>query len=36
MCLIDKKQLVSVSDDDIYDTLDENMWASRKIHSVYT
>jgi hypothetical protein len=34
--LIDKKQLVSVSDDDIYDTLDENMWTSRKIHSVYT
>lgn len=34
--LIDKKQLVSVSDDDIYDTLDENMWTSRKIPSVYT
>jgi hypothetical protein len=34
--LIDKKQLVSVFDDDIYDTLDENMWTSRKIHSVYT
>ena len=34
--LIDKKQLLSVSDDDIYDTLDENMWTSRKIHSVYT
>ena len=34
--LIDKKQLVSVSDDDIYDTLDENMWTSRKIPSVCT
>jgi len=34
--LIDKKQLVSVSDDDIYDTLDENMWTSRKIPGVYT
>jgi hypothetical protein len=34
--LTDKKQLVSVSDDDIYDTLDENMWTSRKIPSVYT
>jgi hypothetical protein len=34
--LVDKKQLLSVSDDDIYDKLDENMWTSRKIHGVYT
>ncbi|MFW6120437.1 MAG: DUF6015 family protein [Petrotogales bacterium] len=29
--LIDKKQPKNVSDDDIYDTLEENMWTTRKI-----
>jgi len=29
--LIDKKQPVNVSDDDIYDNIDEDMWVTRKI-----
>ena len=29
--LIDKKQPVNVSDDDIYNTIDEDMWITRKI-----
>jgi len=29
--LIDKKQPVNVSDDDIYDGLEEDMWTTRKI-----
>jgi hypothetical protein len=29
--LIDKKQPVNVSDDDIYDNLEEDMWVTRKI-----
>ena len=29
--LIDKKQPVNVSDDDIYNTMDEDMWITRKI-----
>jgi hypothetical protein len=29
--LIDKKQPVNVSDDDIYNTMDEDMWTTRKI-----
>ena len=28
--LIDKKQPVNVSDEDIYDTLEEDMWTTRK------
>ena len=31
--LIDKKQPVNVSDDDIYDNIDEDMWVTRKIDS---
>ena len=30
--LIDKKQPVNVSDDDIYDTMEEDMWTTRKIN----
>jgi len=29
--LIDKKQPVNVSDDDIYNTVDDDMWTTRKI-----
>ena len=29
--LIDKKQPVNVSEDDIYNTIDEDMWITRKI-----
>ena len=29
--LIDKKQPVNVSDDDIYNNIDEDMWVTRKI-----
>ena len=29
--LIDKKQTVNVSEDDIYNTIDEDMWITRKI-----
>ncbi len=29
--LIDKKQPVNVSDDDIYDNIEEDMWVTRKI-----
>ena len=29
--LIDKKQPVNVSEDDIYDNIDEDMWITRKI-----
>ncbi len=29
--LIDKKQPVNVSDDDIYNNIDEDVWITRKI-----
>ena len=29
--LIDKKQPVNVSDDDVYNTIDDDMWTTRKI-----
>lgn len=34
--LIDKKEIEPVSYDEIYDTLDEHVWASRKIIRIYT
>ena len=30
--LIDKKKPINVSDEDIYDTLDEDIWTTRKIN----